>query len=57
MFENILLYVVLVAGMTNILSSFLMETKNLISGILFKFIPFVLGFGCVLYFLIVSKLI
>jgi hypothetical protein len=57
MFQTILLYVVLVAGLFLILMSFIIGTKNIISGFTFKFIPFILGFGCILYFLLASGLL
>lgn len=57
MLENILLWFVFASGLYLILIGLLMDVKNFKSGVLYKFIPVILGFGCVLYFLIARGLL
>ena len=57
MLENILLWFVLVSSLYLIFVGLLMSAKGFNSVFIFKFIPVMLGFGCVLYFLIVYGLL
>jgi len=57
MLQNTLLFFVLVLGIYSVIMSLVMNTKNFISALLFKVLPFWLGLGCVLYFLLVTGLI
>jgi len=57
MLENILLWFVLVSGLYLIFLGLLMSAKGFASVFIFKFIPVILGFGCVLYFLIARGLL
>jgi len=57
MLENILLWFVLVSGLYLIFVGLLMSAKGFASVFIFEFIPVILGFGCVLYFLIARSLL
>ena len=57
MFQNILLWVILFWGIIGIISAFLVTTKTLLEGFMFKVLPFFGGSACVLYFLLVGGLI
>jgi hypothetical protein len=42
---------VLGASIYNIIIAFMMKTENVQSSIVFKVVPFIIGIGCLLYFL------
>jgi uncharacterized membrane protein HdeD (DUF308 family) len=57
MLQNILLWTILVCGIYQIGGAFIMKTKDFWSSLLFKFIPFVFGVACVLYFLATKNVV
>lgn len=44
-----MIWIVLVSGVFNVCSALVMNTKNVLSAVFFKVIPFFLGLGCLLY--------
>ena len=56
-FENFLLSMVLTGGLYYLLLAFTLKTHDFISGLMFKFLPFVFGSACVLYYLIATGLV
>jgi len=45
--NNIYAWITLIAGIYFLINSFALNTKNFISALLFKIIPFFLGAGCI----------
>ena len=54
---DILLYIALALGILNVISGLIVTAKDLFSRIFFKVVPFFLGLGTILYFLLAKGLI